>query len=56
MKYYFQFNGVFPKFVDVEVPAEKAEGFKVLIYGMPKITGSVTLPIHFRYHSPGNGG
>lgn len=51
-----KFNGVFPKFIDVEIPTEKAEGFKVLLYGMPKITGSVSLPVHFRYHSPRNGG
>ncbi|KAL5289276.1 hypothetical protein ACFFRR_009440 [Megaselia abdita] len=51
-----KFNGMFPRFVDVEISTEKAEGFKVLLYGQPKITGSVILPIHFRYHSPGKGG
>ncbi|XP_064547820.1 uncharacterized protein PIG-X [Drosophila montana] len=44
-------NAVYPKFVDVEIITEKAEPFSVLLRGTPKITDTLTLPIHFRYHA-----
>ncbi|XP_030382823.1 phosphatidylinositol-glycan biosynthesis class X protein [Scaptodrosophila lebanonensis] len=43
---------VYPKFVDIEQPTEKANAFTVLLRGSPKITDTLTLPIHFRYHAP----
>lgn len=47
-------NAIYPKFVDVEIPTEKANEFTVLLHGAPKITENLKLPIHFRYHSPGD--
>ncbi|EDW58764.2 uncharacterized protein PIG-X [Drosophila virilis] len=44
-------DAVYPKFVDVEIITEKAEPFSVLLRGTPKITDTLTLPIHFRYHA-----
>uniref|UniRef100_A0A1A9ZAV2 Phosphatidylinositol-glycan biosynthesis class X protein n=1 Tax=Glossina pallidipes TaxID=7398 RepID=A0A1A9ZAV2_GLOPL len=45
-------NSVFPRFVDIEVPTEKANSFDVFLRGVPKIEDSAILPIHYRYHAP----
>ncbi|XP_055920707.1 uncharacterized protein LOC129952239 [Eupeodes corollae] len=47
-------DAIYPKFVDVELPTEKAKEYTVLLHGAPKITENLKLPIHFRYHSPGD--
>ncbi|KAH8372666.1 hypothetical protein KR009_002383 [Drosophila setifemur] len=45
-------SAVYPKFVNIEVAAERAETFSILLRGTPKITETLTLPVHFRYHAP----
>ncbi|XP_068145498.1 phosphatidylinositol-glycan biosynthesis class X protein isoform X1 [Drosophila tropicalis] len=45
-------RAVYPKFVDIEVPAMLGQPFNVLLGGAPKITDTLILPIHFRYHAP----
>ncbi|KAH8284563.1 hypothetical protein KR018_004295, partial [Drosophila ironensis] len=45
-------SAVYPKFVNIEVAAERAETFSVLLRGTPKITETLALPVHFRYHAP----
>lgn len=39
-------------FVDVEQPTSKSSPFKVYIFERLKKSLNVTLPVHFRYHSP----
>uniref|UniRef100_F3YDB9 Phosphatidylinositol-glycan biosynthesis class X protein n=3 Tax=Drosophila melanogaster TaxID=7227 RepID=F3YDB9_DROME len=45
-------NAIYPKFVNIEVATERAQPFSVLLRGTPKITESLALPVHFRYHAP----
>ncbi|XP_033156137.1 uncharacterized protein LOC117138277 isoform X2 [Drosophila mauritiana] len=45
-------NAIYPKFVNIEVATERAQPFSVLLRGTPKITESLALPLHFRYHAP----
>ncbi|XP_039227137.1 uncharacterized protein LOC6528498 isoform X2 [Drosophila yakuba] len=45
-------NAIYPKFVNIEVATERAQPFSVLLLGTPKITESLALPLHFRYHAP----
>lgn len=47
-----QLSAVYPKFVNVEVATERAQPFDVLLRGTPKITETLALPVHFRYHAP----
>ncbi|ALC42740.1 CG30381, partial [Drosophila busckii] len=44
-------SAVYPKFVDIEIITENAKPFNVLLRGAPKITETLVLPIHFRYHA-----
>ncbi|XP_016943320.3 phosphatidylinositol-glycan biosynthesis class X protein [Drosophila suzukii] len=45
-------SAVYPKFVNIEVATERAQPFSVLLRGTPKITETLALPVHFRYHAP----
>ncbi|XP_016993700.2 phosphatidylinositol-glycan biosynthesis class X protein [Drosophila takahashii] len=45
-------SAVYPRFVNIEVATERAEPFSVLLLGTPKITETLALPVHFRYHAP----
>uniref|UniRef100_A0A1A9WGL8 Phosphatidylinositol-glycan biosynthesis class X protein n=1 Tax=Glossina brevipalpis TaxID=37001 RepID=A0A1A9WGL8_9MUSC len=45
-------DGIFPRFVDIEVPTEKAKPFDVYLRAAPKIADNLILPIHYRYHAP----
>lgn len=50
--YLFQLDAIYPSFVDIEKPTEQSQDFEVFVKGIPKITDTITLPIHFRYHAP----
>ncbi|KAI8118959.1 hypothetical protein FF38_10221 [Lucilia cuprina] len=45
-------DAIYPSFVDIEKPTEQSKPFEVFLKGVPKITDTITLPIHFRYHAP----
>ncbi|KAL9917700.1 phosphatidylinositol glycan anchor biosynthesis class X [Glossina fuscipes fuscipes] len=45
-------NSIFPRFVDIEVPTEKANSFHIFLRGVPKFEDNAILPIHYRYHAP----
>ncbi|KAM7345498.1 phosphatidylinositol glycan anchor biosynthesis class X [Cochliomyia hominivorax] len=45
-------DAFYPSFVDIEKPTEQSNDFEVYLKGVPKITDTLTLPIHFRYHAP----
>lgn len=40
--------------MDIETITEKSEPFKVYLYGDTASLFTINLPIHFRYHMPGN--
>jgi len=45
-------EALYPYHIDIEIPTEQAQPFHVLLSGRPKISDSIVLPIHFRYHAP----
>ncbi|EDV37810.2 uncharacterized protein Dana_GF19764 [Drosophila ananassae] len=45
-------NAIYPKFVNIELAAERADTVSILLRGAPKIMETLGLPVHFRYHSP----
>ncbi|XP_055320897.1 phosphatidylinositol-glycan biosynthesis class X protein [Sitodiplosis mosellana] len=40
--------------IDVEKPTEKSEPFNIHLFGNTAFLQTISLPIHFRYHAPGN--
>jgi GPI mannosyltransferase 1 subunit X len=54
-KFFFsQIKTFVPVYVDVELPTSKASAFPVYIYSHIKNEVNISLPIHFRYHLPGD--
>lgn len=47
-----QLKAIYPRFVDIEKPTEDSSGFEIFIKGTTKVTDTIHLPIHFRYHAP----
>lgn len=51
----FQINYFIDRdFVDIETPTEKSEPFDIHLFGSTAFLQTISLPIHFRYHAPGN--
>lgn len=40
--------------IDIEKPTEKSDAFHIYLYGRGSAMHHIDLPIHFRYHAPGN--
>lgn len=52
---FFQIHYFIDKeFIDVEKPTELCEPFDIYLYGNTAFLQTISLPIHFRYHAPGN--
>ncbi|XP_013116284.1 phosphatidylinositol-glycan biosynthesis class X protein [Stomoxys calcitrans] len=45
-------DAIYPGYVDIEKPTEESSDFEIFIKGSTKVSDTVTLPIHFRYHAP----
>ncbi|XP_061397384.1 uncharacterized protein LOC133333067 [Musca vetustissima] len=45
-------NAIYPRFVDIEKPTEESSEFEIFIKGSTKVSDTIHLPIHFRYHAP----
>ncbi|XP_075169566.1 phosphatidylinositol glycan anchor biosynthesis class X [Haematobia irritans] len=45
-------NTIYPRFVDIEKPTEESSDFEIFVKGSTKVSDTITLPIHFRYHAP----
>lgn len=42
------------EFIDIEKPTEQSEPFYIHLFGDTAFLQTISLPIHFRYHAPGN--
>lgn len=40
--------------IDIEKPTEKSESFFIYLFGDSSFLRKIKLPVHFRYHAPGN--
>lgn len=40
--------------IDIEKPTEKSESFFIYLFGDTSFLRTIKLPVHFRYHAPGN--
>lgn len=52
---FFQINYFIDRdLIDIEIPTEKSEPFNIHLFGDTAFLQTISLPIHFRYHAPGN--
>lgn len=42
------------EFIDIEKSTEQSEPFYIHLFGDTAFLQTISLPIHFRYHAPGN--
>ncbi|XP_073844728.1 phosphatidylinositol glycan anchor biosynthesis class X [Musca autumnalis] len=45
-------KAIYPRFVDIEKPTEESTEFDIFIKGSTKVSDTIYLPIHVRYHAP----